>query len=516
MTANRVRQLDAAVAAAAMHSILTQRDNGSWSSRPVPRTAETAAACFALAWAGDMESRGAVARAREWLVGHPAGAAGSTLAHTVETALWSLTVDSGAAIDLTAARGQAVHPEECRLLDLVQVLALYGDRPINGGRALHELRNSLKEAYLDAAPDQPAGRSRVESLALAVLLDLPLSQDEHAWQAVDDLVAVQAPDGSFADDVMTTALALLALGASVRNGDAWRRCRDHLVGAQRAEGVWLGRSSDVLETALTVRAFRIDPVFESHALPTAVSFLRAAQNSDGGWPARLGDASDTGVTALVLTSLAGLIVPDRLVMSAFAFIESRQQTNGLWAAGSSTTAPPCEETVAHVVSALHRYPQAHMVAHERARAWLRERAEDLPVPALGPREGRFLGLPYATFRTVDTFGRIATESHEAAQTLALLQNPDGGWPTWPGGTSSPAATGLALAVLEQCGALDEQRWSDALDHLLTSQREDGRWEGGHEAAEPRPLPTHSQAVVQAFVAMGLHAAQRYAQAKASA
>ncbi|MEU8528537.1 prenyltransferase/squalene oxidase repeat-containing protein [Streptomyces sp. NPDC048629] len=512
VTANRVRQLDSAVAAAAMHCLLTQQDNGSWTGRAVPRTAETAMACFALSWAGDMNTRGTVARSRAWLFGRPVRHDGETLAETVDSVLWSLAVDDGAPIDLSAARALAIHPEESRLLDVVQMLALYGDRPIQGGRTLQDLRRSFQEAYQETTPNRPTSRSRVESLAMAVLLDMPLSEDEPAWQAVDRLISAQSPDGSFAGDVMTTALGLLALGAAAKDSDAWRRCRDHLVAAQHADGVWLREPSDVLETALTLRAFRADPAFAGHALPTAASFLRASQNTDGGWPARRGDESDTGVTALVLVALAGVIVPDRIVTRAFAFIESRQTAAGLWPAGASTAAPPCEETVAHVVAALRRYPQAHTVAYERARAWLREKDQALPAPATEQRDGRFLGLPYATFRTADALGWIAPESQAAARALAQLQNFDGGWPLRPGGDSTPAATGLALAVLEQAGVLDERRWADGLDYLLTAHREDGRWEGGRETVDPRPLPTCSQAVVQAFAGQGLYAIQRHVHA----
>ncbi|MGW3690120.1 hypothetical protein [Streptomyces sp. NPDC005125] len=512
VTANRVRQLDTALAATVMHTLLTQNDNGSWSARPAPRTAETAIACFALAWSGDRDvhSKGAVARARSWLFSHPVRQTGSRLAYTVESALWSLAVDDGATVELGAVQSDPA--DEAHLVDLVQVLALYGDRPIDGGKTLQALRRSFQQAYGDGESDPLGNRGHAVSLAAASLLDMPLTEGQPSWQAIDRLISIQSVDGSFGEDVMAAGLAFLALGASAPDSDAWRRCRDHLMAAQQTDGTWLRGSTDVLDTALTLRAFRDNPAFDEHALPAAVAFLRSEQNTDGGWPARRGDASDTGVTALVLTSLTGLLLPDRIVTRAFGFLESRQTLEGLWSAGPWKAELPCEETVAHVVAALRRYPLAHSIRGERARSWLRELDVDMLIPALSRREGRFLGLPYATFRTADALGWSTPESQAAAGTLAHLQNPDGGWPCWPGGHSGPATTGLSLAVLEGAGVLTDNQWATGLDYLIGNLG-DGRWKTGFDVATPRPLPSRSQTITQALAAAGLHAAQRHAHAK---
>ncbi|MFD4322922.1 prenyltransferase/squalene oxidase repeat-containing protein, partial [Streptomyces sp. NPDC058548] len=503
-----MRQLDSAVAATTMHCLLTQRDNGSWSARPAPRVADTAMACFALSRSDDGEARGAVARARAWLFAQTDSPTATPLARLIERALTSLAVDDGAPIDLGSVHPET--PQEARLVDLVHVMALYGDRPIQCGRSLQDLRQALRMSYTEGGGDAgaPGGSSRAADLAAAVLLDMPLHEDEPAWKGVARLVADQSPDGSCTGDVMATSLALLALDAAAHDTEAWARCRAYLLDTQSADGTWRTRPVDVLETAITVRSFRGDPAFDEHALPAAVQFLRTTQNADGGWAAHSDDVSDTGATALVLRSLAGLSLPDRTLRFGFAYLEKRQTAEGLWTPSASRLAAPCEETVAHVVAALRFHPHAHSVAHARAKAWIVEGVDGLAAR----QEGRFTGLPYAAHRTVDALGRDAAASKEAARTLELLQNTDGGWSPRTGEESTPAATGLALAVLEGAGLLDQQLWSTGLDHLLDRLDEEGRWDGGGELSDPGPLPLESPSITRAFAIRGLHAALRHAHA----
>lgn len=287
MTANRVRRLDTAVAATAMHRLLTQRDDGSRSTRPAAHIVETATVSFALAISGDRVAKGAVARARSWLFNHPADPTASSLTNMVESALWSLAVDDGEVIDLGAIPVQS--PEEAQLVNLIHVLAVYGDRPVHGGLTLQELRHAFQKAYGDRGDEPQADSCLPESLAVAVLLDMRLHKDQPSWMLVEHLMSIQERDGSYASDVVVTALALLALGASARDSDAFRRCQEYLFATQRADGAWLHRPAEVLEPVPTVRSFREDSEFEEQVLPAAASFLRSSQNADGARPACDGD-----------------------------------------------------------------------------------------------------------------------------------------------------------------------------------------------------------------------------------
>ncbi|MFI1980768.1 hypothetical protein [Streptomyces wedmorensis] len=258
MTADGVRRLDSPGVTTPMHCLLTPRDDGSRSIRPAPGFVETAMVGFVLALSGDRAAKGAVARARRWLFNHPADPTVSSLTHMVENALWSLAVDDGEPVDLGAVPAQT--PEEAQLVNLVHVLAVYGDRPVHGGLNLQELRHAFQEAYGGRGDEPRPDSGSPESLAVAVLLDVRLREDQPSWMLVEHLMSVQERDGSYAWNVVVTALALLALVTSARDSDAFRRCQEYLLATQRADGTWLNGPADVLEPEPTVRSFREDSV----------------------------------------------------------------------------------------------------------------------------------------------------------------------------------------------------------------------------------------------------------------
>ncbi|MFE7808877.1 prenyltransferase/squalene oxidase repeat-containing protein [Streptomyces sp. NPDC057430] len=496
----QTRRLDPAVAATMMRTLLTQCDNGSWASRPAPRVVETAVAAFALASAGSRDSRGVVSRARAWLFRDPPRTTAPAGAVLLEEALWSLGVDDGEPVRLPALSRERADGFGDRYWFglLVQVLAVQGDRPVTGGLPLPQLRDTVRDIADRTAREREDPRHAVEALAAHVLLERPLRADEAGWRALERLMAEQAPDGSYGEDVIATALALLALGTVGAGGEAWRRARDHLIRVQDGDGAWPARSADVIETALTVRVFHDDPAFAEHALPGALAFLRAAQRDDGGWGATQNAPSDASLTGLVLSALAGLPLPRRTTDRACSYLARRQNADGLWGEGRLG-----EETVAHVVAGLRLHRHTHRVPYEKAQAWLTER-----VGAAGPDpdSGWILGLPYAVHRTVDALGSAAPEALDAVRVLATLQNADGGWPQTPGAASTPAATGTTLAVLEACGALTEERRAPALDYLLAG-RNDGTGRPGAltETVGPWPLPVRQAGLTRAFAAWGLTA-----------
>ncbi|MFD7641679.1 prenyltransferase/squalene oxidase repeat-containing protein [Kitasatospora sp. NPDC059795] len=74
--------------------------------------------------------------------------------------------------------------------------------------------------------------------------------------------------------------------------------------------------------------------------------------------------------------------------------------------------------------------------------------------------------------------------------LRRIQNPDGGWSTYPGGSSEPAMTGGALAVLADRPGLDDGRTDAVLRGarlLAAAQRADGAFERGWSLAENNAL-----------------------------
>ncbi|MER5889376.1 prenyltransferase/squalene oxidase repeat-containing protein [Streptomyces sp. NPDC001941] len=276
--------------------------------------------------------------------------------------------------------------------------------------------------------------------------------------------------------------------------------------SQRADGSWRGGPAplDVLETALTVRAFREDPAFREHALPAALTYLGATQHDDGGWAETAGSPrTEPGVTGLVLSSLAGLPVPHRLLEGGFAFLQEHQGADGLWCERARAPRGPGAEAVAHVLAALRAHPSAHLIPVEGALTWLGARVHQAGDGAdAGPR---LPGLPCAVLRTADALGAHSPHSWEAARALAGARRPDGGWSHTGDGPGTPGATGLALAALARTGLLHQGSWETAVALLLGH-----RADGGPGVREPGPLPYHSPVVTDAFVMTGLNALRHVA------
>ncbi|WP_307711425.1 prenyltransferase/squalene oxidase repeat-containing protein [Streptomyces sp. V4I23] len=374
--------------------------------------------------------------------------------------------------------------------------------------SLKELRGAISDIsdWAARAPADPA--STVEALAAHILLERPQHAGQAGWPALEHLMARQSPDDSYGD-VIAAAFTMLALSSVGARGGAWSRSLDYLIRVQRSDGSWTDRTADVVETALITRALRDDPAFAEHALPGALAFLCSAQRHDGGWGATVQAPSDVSLTGLVLSAVAGLPLPRHISERACAYLMSRQTPDGLWGHGK-----PCEETVAHVVAALRQHVGRHHVPYDKAERWLAARVRNASGLAHGT--SHILGLPYAVHQMTEALGCSAPESVEAARTLASLQNPDGGWPEQLDGPSTPAATGIALVVLRQCGLLTAERRAPALDHLVSGLGEQGTWRGSlPEMARIWPLPVQLSGVTHALAAWGLHAALRPAEAAAS-
>ncbi|MGW1377448.1 prenyltransferase/squalene oxidase repeat-containing protein [Streptomyces sp. NPDC002446] len=503
------RRVQRALALATRHALSTQRDNGSWLATPAPRVTETALCTLALARSPHPGAGRAAERGRAWLTNGAAPQDHHPVARAMETALLSLALDSGGPIDLS-------HPSFAdRALSararLLQAIALHTGRPTRGGTGPDALRAELATAV--AAPGRLKRWTRVELWSAHALVESHFGDQISARQAARTIADQQSPSGDFFGNPVTTALAALALQAAAPGAPATRRCAEYLLTGQLPDGTWRFATSDVWDTALTVRAFHGAPAFDGHGLPAAVAFLVAAQNPDGGWPYRLGVESDNDTTAAALIALGGVNgasgAPGRAIRAGLHHLARQQTADGLWRTWQSAGDPPVDDVIAHVVTALDRHSGRHGVQLTAARGWLGER--------LGEQgrwhAGWYRGLPYATAEVLPALGAAAlhTGGHPAARTLAETRNPDGGWPVEPGGPSTPAATGLALAALERGGLLGEEyedHWAQGLGYLVAAQRADGTWPGVPLMYGPRPLLTHFPTHTHAFTVDGLFAGQR--------
>ncbi|GAA5609501.1 prenyltransferase [Streptomyces platensis] len=491
-----------ALALATRHTLSTQRDNGSWLATPAPRITETALCTLALARSPHPGAVRAAERGRAWLAHGAAPQNHHPVAHAVETALLSLALDTGGPIDVS-------HPSFAdRALSararLLQAIALYTGRATSGGTGPAALRTQLATAV--AAQGRLKRWTQVELWSAHALVEAHFGDRISARHAARMVAEQQSLSGDFFANPVTTALAGLALQAAAPGTAAARRCAEYLLTSQLPDGTWRFSTSDVWDTALTMRAFHGAAAFDRHGLPSAVAFLVAAQNPDGGWPYRLGVESDNDTTAAVLIALGGASgAPETTLRAGLRHLARQQTADGLWRTWQSAGDPPVDDVVAHVVTALDRHSDRHRVQLAAARGWLTERLREQGCW----HPGWYRGLPYATAEVLPALAAAVPEGgHPAARTLAACRNPDGGWPVEATGPSAPAATGLALTALEHGGLLHEEHWAPGLGYLVENQRDDGTWPGVPLMYGPRPLLTHYPTHTQAFAVGGLLAGQR--------
>ncbi|MFI8993890.1 prenyltransferase/squalene oxidase repeat-containing protein [Streptomyces sp. NPDC053542] len=516
-----VRQADDMLARALGHCLRHQREDGGWRSPPDPRVTETALACLALSREATPAARHAVRRARQWLrtarpqTHHP-------LAQYTETLLAGLACGTGDGHGLgTEAFTGPVFAPRLRLLAVLRACAERvapdgaGHEPVTAD-GLRALRAGLRTAVDGAARSRLKSWALVDLLAEHALVERYFGAAQDAEAAARRLADLQAPDGSFYGNVLSTSLALLALHAVVPAGTARYRARGYLLTAQHPDGTWRFLTTDVWDTQLTVRAFRGEPDFDVQGLPRALDFLRAAQRPDGGWPCRQGLESDNDTTAAVLLALAGLPEAADAARGALRHLAEQQSRAGLWSTWQAAGDPPAPDVVAHAVTALDRYRGRHRVPTGAARRWLLAYAGRAGATGDGWAASWYRGAPYA----VCEIAPALPPGHRAVRAeltrLAASRRPDGGWAHGPDTGSLPSATGLALAALY--GAAGPGNGTRAvgpgggtraaLAYLAAAQRADGSWPGRPEMYGPRPLLSHSPAQTLAFTVLGLTAARR--------
>lgn len=115
-------------------------------------------------------------------------------------------------------------------------------------------------------------------------------------------------------------LARTVSAAIIAEGFVQSSLRDSIANHQNNDGGWgyqKGYGSNVLETALAIKALRLATSNDTSGLGAGIAYLTSHQNADGGWAFILGDSSRVFYTAHALLTLA-------LVRGEFAVTTSIQ------------------------------------------------------------------------------------------------------------------------------------------------------------------------------------------------
>lgn len=493
-------ELDAHLARAFTYCMDTQDPRGAWQSLPDPRPFDSGLVAYALSGIPKPEAEAAVRRACLWLR-HPSRQKHSAFARLFDEVPGLILNRVLPALDL---RDPALYSEVYNRKTLL-LYALGKHAGIEVLTPFHDetIREWFREFYKERSQLHLKQWGRVDLLSMYVLLEQPEADERAVQEASQYLQTLQAADGSFCHNPLSSALALLALTKSAPDSLAWQRCLRHLLEAQQSDGTWRFCTSDIWDTSLTVRTWADYPPFRKYALERGLGFLLGSQNHDGGWGFRTDVESDNDTSACVLLALSQPPHSDsRCVKDGLAYLAARQRQDGLWNTWQSQEDHPVEDCVAHAAAALRALRGKHEVLLGEAQRWLVKQYRS---------QGRwtqswYRNFPYVVLEVGRGLGAHHPITWEAVKSVVAAQNDDGGWGPEPSEDSCPSATGLALAAI-----LDHRYVSDpvvmrGLRFLMQTQREDGTWPGQPELFGPRPLLYHLQTNTHAFASQGLLAA----------
>jgi squalene-hopene/tetraprenyl-beta-curcumene cyclase len=501
--------VDTCLERAVQHCLGLQRADGSWEVLPDARILETALAAHALSHTpGDLD-HAAVARARAWIAGarpqahHP-------VAWLIEDTLRRIALRStgagqaggaghagGGIVDLTAPELDA--PVMASRNTMLFTLALHAGLEVRGRCSEAELRQRVAGEYERCSQARLKQWSKVELIALHIMLQARAGKTAAVEAAGFDLVHMQAPRAGFFFNPVSTALAYIALCIAAPASDPWFVLRERLLRDQQPDGSWRFCTSDVWDTSLVVRSFHGHPEFARAALQPALDFLQATQNPDGGWPFRSGVESDNDTTGAVMLALRGTLQGERTLERALVYLGRMQMENGLWRTWYFRDDPPVEDVVAHVLSALDAHAGRHHLDVGPAREWLAQQVE----PRAAWAASWYRGTPYAVAEIARALGPQHPLAHRGIDDLAAAQRDDGGWAPDESSPTTASATGLALMAISE---RHPARVEAALRYLIATQRPDGTWPGTPDMYGPRPMLSHFVTHTQAFVVGGIMAA----------
>lgn len=258
-----------------------------------------------------------------------------------------------------------------------------------------------------------------------------------------------------------------------------------------------------------VRCLRTDPLFRRHALPSALCFLEATQQFDGGWgtisvhPTGMSAASDADTTGCVLLALDGTPQGRRIWPAAAGFARAWRTCDGIWATWKSTDDAPAYDPTAHVVAGVRAHGTT-AVDILPAVAWLGAEYE-----RHGKWASTWYSFPsYGVREVAEAIGWQSSYSQRALHRLVDAQQADGGWVASEGmDSSSPAATGLALSALVN-GTPRHPNLEFAVErgiaYLVDTQNSDGTWtEKDPFMLGPRPYRNAQPMQSHAWASLGL-------------
>ncbi|WP_050434361.1 prenyltransferase/squalene oxidase repeat-containing protein [Chondromyces crocatus] len=492
-----VQALERCITRAIEHTLEAQTPEGSWFVLPDARMFDTGLVAYVLSRTPGPAAAAAVERAKTWL----ATATPQTqtrFSQMLDETPWSLLSGTSVVVDL---REPELYSNVFRRKTLfLYALTLHARKEVLSPFSQERVRAQIRSIYDRAERLRMKQWSRVDLMAVYLLLEALQPGVCPSESARLYLESMQATDGSFCHNPVSSALALLALLETAPESTAYNRCLQHLLDAQQPDGTWRFCISNVWDTSLLVRAYEGQSRFEALARPKAIQFLMQAQNRDGGWGFRTSVESDTDTTSCVLLSLAG--VPDvdaGCIARGIAYLAARQRKDGLWNTWQSQDDQPVEDCVAHALSALTAYPDIHRVPLESPYRWLVQQYE---IKGRW-RAGWYRSFPYAVLEIGRAVGAYHPVSRAARKSLLVVQNEDGGWGEEPGEESYPSPTGLSLAMLLDIHQPGEAFIRSALRYLVDTQRDDGTWPGRPEVYGPRPLLYHLATNTHAFVIHGL-------------
>lgn len=494
-------RLESHILMATRHCLHTQDNRGAWQIHPNPRLFDTGLVAYSLAQVPDCATKAAVERARIWMREHCTPQNHNMLAHKLDETPYQLLTGVLKRIDLNDVSYFA--DVYRRKVVLLYILALHAGIKADIPFPENHIFDQISKYYEARNSIQLKQWGKVDLLSIYLLFQTLKNHRKMVEEIYDQLKDLQASDGSFCYNPISTAMGFLALCAAAPGSVSWERCLTHLLKSQQPDGTWRFCISNIWDTTLMVRTFKNVPLFKANALKPAVNFIRQNQNPDGGWGFRNQVESDSDTSSCALLAME-TNPQDPIIQRGIDYFERFQTREGLWRTWQSDEDSPVEDVVAHVVTALEPYQNRHKISLIQARDWIATQYQ---------KKGRWLAgwyrnLPYAVLEVGQALGQHHPITLAATSALQNLQNVDGGWGGEPGDPSLASATGLAVAALLQIHDTTEPCVHRGVQFLMKTQQKDGAWRGRPEMFSPRPLLCHMPTNTHAFASHGLIAAWR--------